>query len=303
MNNITYIKRDINYYQLEFDFEEDINLVSFFKEIKELSRTRAKIRYQKMGDKYIYFQGVEESNSIFSVKVRCVRLDVFPEIIDMDTDNIKAIESAEKEGIMETTHFIIDFSNKKTFMALEYNHLGAKISDIVQYFKKIGVRKKMLKELGFVPVVNVDVTTLKQRLERVSEFSMKIHKDNIPELEKIDGDIFQYAKASVEHFENDYALIDIKIDYKKFAATPKIGGVVDKLIDFITRKPANKHIFNYLKVKGEDNEKNNLLEIFDLLQDKIYSPIRVQKKKKQKTIVSEDILEKMKGELTKMNFQ
>ena len=52
--------------------------------------------------------------------------------------------------------------------------------------------------------------------------SVKIHKSYFPELENADHNLLQAAKASVSHFENQYAILDFNIDYREFDDTPKI---------------------------------------------------------------------------------
>lgn len=301
--DIVYIKRDVNYYQLDFSFIEKNDLKIFFETITRLAVTRAKIRYQRFGDKFIFIQGLKNQDGIINAKVRCIRLDLFPEIINMVTDDIKEIEGGEYDGIVETTHILIDYRKPKTFMSIEYNHQGAKINDVIEYIQRIGVNEGILDNVGYVAIVNNDLEKLKQRMNRISEFAMKIHKDNLPKLEKMDGNLFQSAAAATDHFENEYANIDLKIDYRKFSETPVIRESVFNILDYLTKNPTERHIFNFLKVRAEDEERNNILENFDLLLDKIYSPIKVQRKRKQKTIISEDMFDKMLIEIDKLHLR
>jgi len=300
--NVVEIHRNINYYELNFNFLPNSNLNSFFDAVVRLSSTRARIRYQQFGDKFVFIQGINNENGVIKAKMRCVRKDLFPEIINMNTDVIKEIESEESEGIVETTHLIIDFRKRKTILAFEYNHHGAKIVDLVKYLERIGINQLIVENIGFTPIVNSDLSRLKARINRISEFSMKLHKDLISELQAMDGQIFQSASAAVGHFENDYAQVDLKIDYRKFQETPVIKTSIFNVLNYLVQNPNKRHIFNYLKVRAEDEEKNNMLETFDLLLDKIYTTVRVQKKKKQKIIISEDMFPKMILEINKLQI-
>jgi len=300
--NIEYTKRDINYYELDFSFLSNNNLDTFFNALGHLSITRAKIRHQRFGDKYIFLHAVKNENNLISAKIRCIRLDVFPEIMNLNTDLVKAIESGERDGIVETTHIIIDFRKRKTVLAFEYNHYGAKINDLIKYLERVGISQEIVEKIGFLPIVNEDVARLKNRINRISEFNMKLHKNYIPQLQAMDGNIFQSASAATGHFENDYANVDLKIDYRKFKATPAIKNSVLNILNFLSSNPTKRYIFNYLKIRAEDEEKNNTLETFDLLMDKIYTTVRVQKKKKQKIIVSEDMFPKMIFEIDKLQI-
>lgn len=298
-----YIKRDLNYYELNFSFLEKNDLKIFFETVTKLSVTRAKIRYQRFGDKYIFIQGISNDSGIINAKVRCIRLDLFPELINMRTDIITEIEGGEFDGIVETTHILIDYRKPKTFISIEYNHPGAKITDVVEYIKRIGINQGILEDVGYVTIVNKDLARLKDRINRISEFTMKIHKDNLPQLKEMDGNIFQSAAAATDHFENDYANLDIKVDYRNFSETPLIKNSVFNILNFLSKNPSSRHIFNFMRVRAEDEEKNNILETFDLLLDKIYSTIKVQRKRKQKTIISEDMFSKMLIEIDKLRLR
>ncbi len=301
--DIIKVKRYINYYELDFSFINETNISSFFTKVTRLAVTRAKIRYQRFGDKYIFIQGITNDKGVITAKVRCVRLDLFPELINMNTDIVTEIDGDDYDGIVETTHIIIDYRKPKTIIAVEYNHPGAKIIDIVEYLTRIGVNQSAVEKIGYLPIVNSDLTRLKTRINRISELTMKIHKDNLPKLKEMDGNIFQSAQAATEHFENEYAVMDFKVDYRRFSETPIIKNSIFNLINFLNENPSDRHIFNYLRVKAEDEEKNNLLETFDLLLDKIYTPVKVERKRKQKTIISEDMFGKMMAELDKLRLR
>ena len=301
--DFVYIKRDLNYYELNFSFLEKNDLKIFFEIVTKLAVTRAKIRYQRFGDKFIFIQGISNDGGIINAKVRCIRLDLFPELINMRTDIITEIEGGEFDGIVETTHILIDYRKPKTFISIEYNHQGAKINDVVEYIKRIGINQGILDNAGFVAIVNSDLARLKKRINRISEFTMKIHKDNLPKLKEMDGNIYQSAAAATDHFENDYANLDIKVDYRKFSETPLIKKSIFNILSFLSENPKSRHIFNFMKVRAEDEEKNNILETFDLLLDKIYSTVKVQRKRKQKTIISEDMFSKMLLEIDKIRLR
>lgn len=55
--------------------------------------------------------------------------------------------------------------------------------------------------------------------------------------------------------------------------------------------------FNKVEIKAENSEKNNVLEKFDLLIDKVTSIINVDRKPRHKIIESSDMFDKMKTEL------
>jgi len=74
------IPRTINYYYLNCEFLDDFNpenqdkFCALFDIITTLSKTRAGIRYQPFGEKYIFIQDVKVVNDrkIIQGKLRCI---------------------------------------------------------------------------------------------------------------------------------------------------------------------------------------------------------------------------------------
>lgn len=310
MDKIKYIKRTINFYELEISFNDDFQSIDndkireFFSRVSKLAKTRAKIRYQNFGEKAIFVQDVtfERKGNILQGKIRCIRKDLLPEIMNTNTDEAKGIEAKEEEGLVETTHFVIDYSNSKCKLAIEYNQFGARISDFINYLMNIGLHFEAFYSIKNMPIVNNDLTGLKKRLRKCSEFIVKVHKDNIPYIKEIDTDLFSALEASLEHFNCDYATLDLQFNYKRRTETKKVNNIITKVIDKLSNNKNNLEYFNTLQIKSEDSEKNNLLEIFDLLVDKVKSEIYVQKIKRYRTIVSLDIFDKIKNEMKVKNI-
>ena len=299
------VKRTINYYELDFKFETTFNpqdgdqFKMFFSIITSLAKTRAAIRYQKFGEKLIFFQDLKfEANGRLIVgKIRCIRKDVFPEIMNTKTDVAKGIDAAEEEGLVETTHFVIDQSKKTKKLALEHNQFGAKITDFINYVIGIGKDKKILRTAGSRPLVHNELKEYKNRINRCSEFVVKVHKDNVEKLKSVDTGLYSALQSASDQFKSEYATLILKFNYRKKLETEEISRSISNIIDKLIQKPNNVHLFNTLSVKAEDEEKNNLLEIFDLLVDKIKSEVSVEKKERYRTVVSNDMFEKMKSEL------
>lgn len=310
MNEIEKIKRTIHFYELKFDFLEDFmpedgdQFREIFRIIISLAKTRANIRYQEFGEKSIFIQDVkiEPNNKLVIGKLRCVRTDILPEIMNKNTDEARGIEAKEEEGLVETTHFVIDYSRKTKKLAIEHNQFGAKITDFIHYLQNIGVSKKALKTVGFTPIVKDELSKLHDRIRRCSEFVVKVHKDNIEEIKKLDDKIYSALKASIDHFHSDYATLILKFDYRQRKETKEINKSIFNIIRKLIKDKDKTELFNTLSVKAEDSDKNELLENFDLLIDKVKSEVTVEKKKRYKTVVSVDIFEKIKTELIKKNI-
>lgn len=302
-DKIVKVKRLINYYELEFTFREDNNFNDLFKTITTLAKTRAKIRYQKYGDKLVFIQGIENSDNFLKAKMLCVRKDLLPELMNTRTDETKEIEAEEEEGLVETTHFIIDYRKNKIILALEYNHQGSKINDLIHYIQKIGIHKGILDNVGFKAIVKDDLEKFKERINRFSEFVVKVHKDNLAQIKKMDEKIWSSLHSSFENFQSDYATIVLKFNYKQRSETPLIQSSVFNILNYFKKHKNQKYLFNKLCLRAEDAEHNNILENFDLLLEKIHSEIKVERKAKYRTIISVDMFRKMTTELHSIDFK
>lgn len=296
-------KTKVYYYELKFAFKPSEDLSTFFDALTNLSDTKAEIRYQYFGERYIYIQGVDNESNIIKGKLRSIRKDIFPQLIDMSSDEVTDLDDRGNDGIMDTSHFIIDFRRQNTILALEYNHSGAKIDDFVKYMEKIGVSKSIIDKLGYQFLADENLIDLENRINRISEFSLKIHKNNFDLIRDMDGDILQAAEATINNFENEYALINYKFDYKKFTDTPKIKRSVLNIVNWFEENPNKKNLFNYLNFKAEDQTNENRIRLYDLIVSKEKSEFHVQKKRKAKTIISEDMFPKMLREIEKKAFR
>ncbi|WGQ14748.1 hypothetical protein [Sphingobacterium faecium] len=227
MNKLTVVNKTIHYYDLDFNFlntfrANDGDLFrEFFQIIVSLSKTKAPIRYQLFGEKSIFIQDIKflPHTKQISGKLRCIRTDVLPEIMNTKTDEARGIDALDEEGLVETTHFILDYSKKNKKIAIEYNQFGAKINDFVLYVQNIGVNKKVIKTVGYIPIIKNELSKYAKRINRTSEFIVKIHKDNIDAVKKVDSGIYSAAKAALDQFQSDYALLNLKFDYTKKTAT------------------------------------------------------------------------------------
>lgn len=304
------VDKVIHYYQLDFKFHEDLKPADgdlfreFFQIIVALAKTRHPMRYQRFGEKAIFIQDIKFDPLAKQIigKLRCVRTDILPEIMNTNTDEAKGLDAKAEEGLVETTHFIVNYSKKEKKLAIEFNQFGAKINDFVAYLQIIGQANSALHTVGYVPIVKHELASYKSRINRTSELVVKIHKDNIEKIKGLDKKIYSAAKASIDQFESEYATIELKFDYKKRPATTAVNNSIMNLINKLVQKPERTEYFNILSVKAEDADKNDRLEYFDLLMDKLKSRVKVQKQARYRTIISADMIERMKSELTKNNI-
>lgn len=302
---IDIVPRTIHYYYLDFVPHLELEPTEkklgnqLLKMVHALSKTRANIRYQNFGEKSIFIHDIAfvgEGKQI-TAKLRCIRKDLLPEIMNTKTDEAREIDAKEEEGLVETTHIVLDLATDKIKLAIEYNQFGAKINDLILYLKAIGQVKKICSDVGFIPVVKDNLKSIQSRIRKCSEFSAKVHKDNVEKIKTMDSNVYSALKASMEHFNSDFATVILKFDYKQRTETNEVNKSVRNLVQSLISKKSNIDLFNKLEVRAEDSEKNNLLETFDLLMDKVKSELRVQKRPRYRAIISQDILGKMQNSI------
>ncbi len=318
------LKRKIHYHELKFTFNDTIDTSmalnkdpfnAFFSMIAKMGgNDKEDARYQEIMDAKIFMQNVSfsrDGTNIITGKLRYVKMDVFPELIDVKTDEITDIEAKENQGIVETTHFLIGVSANKKYLALEYNHAGAKISDFLAYCENIATIKGVFDSIAYETYTREEISTFENRINAITSFRMKIHKNNIADIEKIDKDIITGLKVIEKQFEAEYIELYMKFKIKK--KKRKQGGVeqpIDQpikqtVLNFIKALSADKNKTNWfdsLEAKARDYEKNLKVSVFDLLADKITSEISVKRKPKQRVILSDDLFEKMKQEYVNKNL-
>lgn len=311
MDRITQVARLIHFYELEFSFHRDFRPTDgrpfreLFALIVKMAREKHHQRYQTSYDKIVFVHEVKvspEEKMIYG-KLLCIRKDVFPEIMNTITDIPRGIEAAEEEGIVETTHFAIyDNGIDTPIVALEYNLYGCKINDFFNYVENVGLMHEAILNGRYIPIVRNELESLADRIVRCAEFYIKIHKDNIAEIEHIDTGIFSALVASVDQFNSDYASLTLNFDYKKKTATPEVNNAIFKLIQLLVKDQTKVNLFEKLRVIAEDADRNNKLQAFDLLVDKVKSNIRVEKKEKHRSIISTDMFTKMHSELIRQRL-
>ncbi len=309
--HIETISRTIYYYELNFAFTKDFKpsdgnqFRELFNIIWNIARAKESIRYQIFGEKSIFIQDVviEPTTKTITGKLRSIRKDLLPEIMNTTTDEARGIDAKEEEGLVETTHFLINYSSKNNKkLAIEYNQFGARIADFVMYLQSVGTAKNVLTTVGYRPIVRDELGKFIERINRCSDFVVKIHKDNLAQIQEFDGQLFSAIESSIDQFKSEFATLDLKFDYRKKQATNEISSFLKNIIRKLVADRSKVDLFNVLKVTAEDSDKNNRLAVFDLLVDKVRSNIKVQKKERYRTVISDDIFDKMKTEFIRKNI-
>lgn len=192
------IQRTLNYYQLGFQFSKSFSAPdgNFFREffylIKKITDSKDPDRYFHYKEKYIFIQDIISipSEKVLQGKVRCVRKDVLPEMINTRTDIAKAIDAGEDEGLVETSHFVIKLDSNPNIIAFEVNQFGASFFDFIKYLERFGEKKGVLEMIHYNPVIRNELEKISKTINRCSSLIVKVSKENLPQVGKIAGKLF-----------------------------------------------------------------------------------------------------------------
>lgn len=301
---ITKVKRTINYFQIDpflFEDKDYHDFIDVFQEINRLSTTKDTDRFVSHNDKNLYITGLSfnENQKRISGKLLNIRMDSFPELMKTSDDKIRDIEADDDEGIIETSHFILSYLNEKLILSFEYNQYGPRISDYVCYLENISMRLSVLTKIQYIPLVRDELSMYKNRMNRVSSVIARVHKDNIKRINEFDEELFDAFATTEKLSDAEYVTLQLNYDYRQLSDTPKIKNKVMHIIDTLVKDKKLLNVFSKLKVKAEDENLNNKLKEFDLLNIWVKSRIYVERKEKSRVIITSDILLKMNMELTK----
>lgn len=123
--------------------EADENFRNLFSTITIQSQERDPDRYINLGNKYLYINDITFHSDKKQIRgiLRLVRKDALPLLMDTSTDETTDLNLLENQGLVENTHFLIDYTKKIKKLVLEYNQFGAKLSDLCFYLEDIGIKK------------------------------------------------------------------------------------------------------------------------------------------------------------------
>ena len=305
---IVLVPRTVHYYNIDFGFSDDgskkEHFLTLFRLIVQMSLDKDTDRYRTIGDRVLFVQdvGFDEVNKEIRGKIRLLR-DVSPEVINTATDEAHEIELLENQGFVETSHFVLNYRRGAKRMAFEYNETGPKCHELVGYLELVGQRVK-LQSVYCKPMVTQDMMSeLQRRMGRCSEIIVGVHRNDISVVEKEDSEFGKVLRQTASFLETD--LVTVKFGYEITKHTAEQSAPKRFLVSLrklIGKSSAQKLPFKKLSVRAEDTEHRNLMEVFDLLENKTKSKIRVERKPKANVIVSTDIYQKMSDEMHRLKL-
>ena len=301
-----YIKRWLYFYELKFEYPtnnatELENFVCFFEHISKNSIEDSVEKFKTLGDKDVYLRNViiDRANNKVRGKIISIRTDSLPEIGDRRTGKVRDFDVEEWEDVIETTHFVVDYSKNTKRLCIEFNQFGPRFQELINCFIKIGYDTELITNIHWVSSTRDDLNKLKSRIGAISQFVVKVHKSHLPAVSQVGG-ILSGINAAENRFSLEYIELKFKFGYKSISNL-EAQSEVFRLINLLDNKK-NLELFNTLSVRAQDYDKNNTLNTFDLLIDRVKSQINVIRKEKHRTLMSSDMFDKMYSEIIKMGF-
>ena len=305
------VKRLVHYYNLLVGYAPNYQLKNvsepfhdvFEAILKEINNDGV-FRYMPYADKTFVIPeiSINQHTGFIQGKLFAIRGEDFPEVYNLTTALTRDFDAADNEGLVETSHFVINYKKLHPTVAFEYNQYGAKITDLARYLGNIAQQRGIANGIIHQHIVRDQLSTFIDRMGRYSKLEVKVHRDQVDRLRNIEGGLATVFEQTFEEFEGEYADFEIKFDLKSSSPASKASGLVKRLIGQLLRNPQNAGVFNILSVTAEDKDINNRLQAFDLLVDKVKSELIVQKKSRSRTILSGDILHQMHNEMIRLDI-
>jgi hypothetical protein len=302
--HVAHADRTVHYYDITFGFNNDSlpleHFVTLFNQIITMSNSRDALRYFRSGDKRLFIQGITFVPSLKQIhgKLRAVRLDIAPEVLNMSTDTARDIEMAEEEGIVETTHFVLDYRRNRRRLAVEYNAAGAKAHEFGGYLQHVGGRAGLQSVLLTPVMTQESLTEFQRRIGLLADIEISVPKDSINNIQRYNPGLASSIQAAKDFFGCDTVIMQPKFDFRNVVETGAAKQLIDSIISAWRRNPLRRKDFETFKVRGQDTDSRGTLQVFDLLRDDVKDRIKVQKRHKSRVLDSIDMFEKMVAAMT-----
>ncbi|WP_151087405.1 DUF6731 family protein [Hymenobacter baengnokdamensis] len=302
---IAHCDRTVHYYDITFSFKDDSlpqeHFVELFRQIIKMSEDRAENRYFKSVDKKLFIQGIRfvPAEKQIHGKLRAVRIDISPEILNMATDEARDIEMAEDEGIVETTHFVIDYKKNRRRIAVEYNVAGAKAHELAEYLEHVGASAGLL-AVVLKPLLTEDsLKDFQRRVDALKSLEICVPSDSIGQIQKYSPGLATSMSVSKDFFNCNRLVFRPDFDLSSANQLNSAMAFVKDIINEWTRNPLRRKDFETFKVRAKDSDSRGTLQVFDLLKDDIKDRISVEKRAKSRVLNSLDMFGKMVDSMQK----
>lgn len=313
--NIKKSKRKINYYTIKLaDESQAIRslLIQAIDKINHNNRYSAKARFRSLSSGNI-LQILKVSNigAYYSGVAKIVK-NVFPELGNKLTGKTKPIEGEENNdlGIPEETHFVLALNEElpDPIIAVESSFDGPRSGDIRIYLSYALRESNPELDLDFIfePVNTLTLDDLKERIGDISNIHLRVSKLNVYDISQVDqelGDLLDMANSFADY---EYIDINFKVNLNKIKDRYRSSNIKEralKFIDLLRNKPNAKEIINKLDIRAEDNENQDYVRFFDLIQLKIASEVTAERRRARSKYYNSSLLNEQIRKQLKLDFQ
>jgi len=223
-----------------------------------------------------------------------------PELFHRKKLTLRDIEKMEDEDVVFSTHFVIRLLKDQIDLAIESGKEGPSYANLIYYLEKLGEKECEIERIAPVPHVKGSLDQLEAKLGRCSEFTVKVHKSKIKEVQKADQTLHEVLEDISNAYDSEYATMSLKYDYRNRQETNTVRTTIMNIVKYFKKNENNKATFESVQVKGEERSKDLKLDIFDLITDKLKSVVHAEKRENSKSIVSTDFLNAIVIELNEV---
>ncbi|PHK34707.1 hypothetical protein VF13_37850 [Nostoc linckia z16] len=307
--NLT-IKRYIHYYELligyQREYERDLkdSFMKLLKAVIDENNSRSRNSFFVYDGRTFCIQGltIRDAEKIAFGKLCAIRSEDFPQVFNLRNGSTRNFDAEDFEGLVEFTHFVINYKPKYERIAIEYNQYGGKILDFVRYLEHIGKVSGIVTGMTQKNIVNENLAEVKDKIGRVSKFTVKANSSHIESIRAVDAGLGTVLDQAKNHYNLQDIQVELKFDYSRSNTKEAIYKTLDTIVKAFTKNPQKTDLFLKLQVDAENTERDNKIQAFDLLMDKVRSELKATKDGKNRTLISNELLQNMIVEMKKLNL-
>jgi hypothetical protein len=254
------IERRINFYKINFKKgSKDICPVDIFNHIQKLPfDDNGKYFPMAGGNSRCMF--VEKSDNY---PIKCSignrRNNNLPLV--EESGKTKPLEIKSTQALYEPMHFVIFNHN---IVGAEYNSYAPRIYSLEDYI--INKASSFVDTIEIIPLVNEDLSKIIAKMGNIRKFNFAVHKNKLQYIEELDKNMVDGIKKLGESTESD--VIEVIIRPKKYHKKSIKLQFLNKLPKFLIN-----HIdtVDTCKFEAEDISNENKIDIFNLLNNFVFS--------------------------------
>lgn len=310
-------KRNVNYYELFHSFDSrhttrDILIHCFQKAQELLKVSPKKLDYSSgLNDTFHIRVGNQRDITLKTLKLyglaKVSKKDQFNDTWDPDTQVVKSLGdgAGDNEGVLEETHFVIDFRFSKPLIAIETTQSGIKIGSLLSYLNWWGRKNTKNENLHFgcLPIMGRSSDEFLEAVKEIATFQIKVKRQNIPYIKNSDEQLGTMLENAQNYAPTDYIDLVLGFDFRVKESLKPDTNILKSLVKkFMNKQAQGPYFDNFEALTIRAKEDDEPLKPFDLIQERTASQIYVNRRnKKSKYFNSSEFYDEIDREIGK-NF-